>query len=173
MRYRLDDAQHRNSNTIVETALNYNTNAPDQACVAALTAAITETSIYIYANNQVQASMNYRHDKVASEQDYVGLFQYPASRFRDIGADMDPAKATQIFLYQMVRIRGWQNMDPGVLAQQVQRRGTAARYQQWVSAARNLCQFGEGDNGGNSGGYNGGNNGGYNGGYNGGNNYNY
>ncbi|KAE8245705.1 hypothetical protein A4X03_0g7447, partial [Tilletia caries] len=123
MRVQLTEAQERNTRTITQTALNYNTNAPYQACLAAMTAAITETEIYIYANSRVPASMNYHYDGVTTEQDYVGIFQYPASRFRNIGADMDPAYATQIFLYQMVRISGWQNMDPGTLAQQVQHRG--------------------------------------------------
>ncbi|CAD6986034.1 unnamed protein product [Tilletia controversa] len=119
--FALDSTQQGHANTVVNTALNYGTTAPDQACVTAVATAITESALYNYANSGVPASLNYPHDRVGSDHDSVGLFQQRVSIYKNLAADMDPAGSTRQFLAEMVRISGWQTMDPGTLAQKVQR----------------------------------------------------
>ncbi|KAK0556199.1 hypothetical protein OC846_001293 [Tilletia horrida] len=127
--FALDSTQQNNADIIAQTALNYGTSAPDQACVTAVATAITESSLYMYANRNVPASLNYPHDKVGSDHDSVGLFQQRVSIYKNIAADMDAAGSTRQFLAEMVRVSGWQ---------------TPTRYEGNVPAARNICNSGSG-----------------------------
>ncbi|KAK0556201.1 hypothetical protein OC846_001295 [Tilletia horrida] len=119
--FALDSTQQNNANIVAQTAKNYGTSAPIQACVTAVATAITESNLYMYANKNVPASLNYPHDKVGSDHDSVGLFQQRVSIYKNIAADMNAAGSTRQFLAEMVKISGWQTMDPGTLAQKVQR----------------------------------------------------
>ncbi|KAK0525148.1 hypothetical protein OC834_005277, partial [Tilletia horrida] len=117
----LDSTQQSHAQTIANVAKNYGTNDPQHACVTAVATAITESALYIYANSNVPASLNYAHDKVGSDHDSVGLFQQRVSIYKNIAADMDATGSTRQFLAEMVKISGWQSIAPGTLAQKVQR----------------------------------------------------
>lgn len=50
-----------------------------QACLAVISTALQESTLHIYANPAVPASMNYPHDLVGGDQDSVGKFQQKQS----------------------------------------------------------------------------------------------
>lgn len=51
------------------------------ACKVAFATAITESNIYIYANDKVPESKKYHYDKVGSDNDSVGIFQQRAKYY--------------------------------------------------------------------------------------------
>ena len=112
---------------------------PRQACLAAITTAITETALKNYANSGVSASFNYPYDAVGSDHDSVGLFQQRVSGYTNIAADMSPTGSTSQFLDRMINISGWQTMDVGTLCQKVQVSAYPDRYNNNVGAAQNIC----------------------------------
>lgn len=91
----------------------------------------------MWANNAVPESLNFPHDAVGSDYDSVGLFQQ-----RDNGAwgtvaqRMDPFESALMFFDQFPD--GWQSMDPGAVAQSVQRSAFPDRYGQKMSRAQEL-----------------------------------
>lgn len=47
---------------------------PRQACLAVISTALQESTLHIYANNRVPASLKYPHDLVGGDQDSIGTF---------------------------------------------------------------------------------------------------
>jgi hypothetical protein len=98
-----------------------------------------QSSILIYANSAVPASLNYPHDAVGSDHDSVGIFQQRAVYYPNIAADMDPAKSAAQFFAKMKEVSGWQTMNVGELCQKVQGSAYPTRYQEHLSAAESIC----------------------------------
>ncbi|KAJ3498302.1 hypothetical protein NLG97_g1232 [Lecanicillium saksenae] len=57
-----------------------------------------ESTLHIYANNPVPASLNYPHDLVGGDQDSIGMFQQRPEWYPDIAADMSASDSTHQFL---------------------------------------------------------------------------
>ena len=113
-----------------------------QGCLAAITTGLTESSIYVYANNAVPSSLNYPYDKIGSDYDSIGIFQQRASIYTNIAADMDPARSAAQFFTGMKAISGWQTMNVGDLCQAVQKSAYPDRYEANVPAAESICTAG-------------------------------
>ncbi|KAK1244109.1 hypothetical protein MKX08_002247 [Trichoderma sp. CBMAI-0020] len=111
-------------------------------CRAAIATAMVESSIIMYANNAVPESLKYHHDRISSDRDHVGLFQQPASIYRNVKCDMDPACSAGQFFAEMKTVRGWQTMAVGTLAQKIQRSAYPDRYAKQVGLATNVCKAG-------------------------------
>lgn len=101
-----------------------------------------QSSIIMYANSKVPASLNYPHDRVGSDHDSVGIFQQRASIYKDVACDMDAACSAGQFFQEMRRIKGWQTMAVGTLCQKVQRSAYPDRYNKRVAEARSICSAG-------------------------------
>ncbi|KAF7712227.1 Uncharacterized protein PECH_003816 [Penicillium ucsense] len=111
-------------------------------CSAGIATALVESSILIYANNAVPASLNYPHDAVGSDSDSVGIFQQRARYYPNIAADMDAARSAAQFFAKMKSISGWQTMAVGTLCQKVQVSAYPDRYAARVTEAQNICKAG-------------------------------
>ncbi|KAK2612677.1 hypothetical protein QQS21_001294 [Conoideocrella luteorostrata] len=111
-------------------------------CQAAIATALTESSLIMYANKGVPASLNYPHDRVGSDHDSIGLFQQRASIYKNIKCDMDAACSAGQFFTEMKRIKGWQNIAVGTLCQKVQRSAYPDRYNKFVPTAQKVCKAG-------------------------------
>jgi hypothetical protein len=96
------------------------------ACKAAFATAITESNIYIYANENVPKSKDYHHDKVGSDHDSVGIYQQRVKYYK-LAEAMSPAKSTHAFLKKMRSVKDWQKAKSyeqiGVVCQKVQGSG--------------------------------------------------
>ncbi|EPS31839.1 hypothetical protein POX_d05969 [Penicillium oxalicum] len=113
-----------------------------QGCSAGIATALVESSILIYANNAVPASLNYPHDAVGSDHDSIGIFQQRAMYYPNIAADMDAAKSAAQFFQKMKSISGWQTMAIGTLCQKVQVSAYPDRYAARAADAQNICKAG-------------------------------
>ncbi|KAK9319794.1 hypothetical protein V1517DRAFT_28082 [Lipomyces orientalis] len=133
----LDATQSSHARAIIAEAKRENLG--HQGCLAAITTAITESNILIYANRNVPASFNYPYDDVGHDYDSVGIFQQRVKYYPDIAADMDPAQSAGQFFAVMVKVSGWQTMDIGELCQTVQVSAFPAAYEPNVPAAQAIC----------------------------------
>jgi len=111
-------------------------------CQAAIATALTESSLIMYANKAVPASMKLPHDRVGSDHDSVGLFQQRASIYKNVKCDMGAACSAGQFFTEMKRVKGWQSMAVGKLCQRVQRSAYPDRYNKFVSTATKACKAG-------------------------------
>lgn len=68
----LDDVQSRNAAAAIGEVRAEGLNR--QACLAVISTALQESTLHIYANPAVPASMNYPHDLVGGDQDSIGKF---------------------------------------------------------------------------------------------------
>ncbi|KAF7548361.1 hypothetical protein G7046_g8703 [Stylonectria norvegica] len=110
-----------------------------QACLAVISTALQESTLHIYANNAVPASLNYPHDLVGGDQDSIGMFQQRPEWYPDIAKDMSAAGSTAQFLAAMVQIAGWQTMEISALDQAVQRAEAGNLYAQRIPLATQVC----------------------------------
>ncbi|MGO1827364.1 MAG: phage tail protein [Corynebacterium variabile] len=94
----------------------------------------------MYANNAVPESLNYRHDAVGSDGTSVGLFQQTEGNGWGTVADrMDAYKSAGMFYDVMLDFfPDWKTMDPGSVAQGVQRSAYPDRYSTQMSRAQQL-----------------------------------
>ncbi|KAK3896787.1 hypothetical protein C8A05DRAFT_39664 [Staphylotrichum tortipilum] len=111
-------------------------------CEAGIATAIVESSILIYANSKVPASLKYPHDRVGSDHDSVGIFQQRAIYYPNIAADMDAARSAAQFFAKMKNVSGWKTMAVGKLCQKVQVSAYPDRYAAQVSKATKICAAG-------------------------------
>ncbi|KAK9482850.1 hypothetical protein V1527DRAFT_515482 [Lipomyces starkeyi] len=133
----LDSTQSSHARAIIAEAKRENLG--HQGCLAAITTAITESNIRIYANSGVPASFNYLYDAVGNDHDSVGIFQQRVTYYPNIAADMDPAQSAEQFFNVMLTISGWQTMDVGDLCQAVQKSAYPGAYEPNVPAAQAIC----------------------------------
>lgn len=96
--------------------------APPNVIVAALMAALQESSLRNLSNDAVEGSAGYAHDGVGSDHDSVGPWQMRASVWGGAGIDqlMNPAYQANWFYGQAEKASGAASMDPGELAQLVE-----------------------------------------------------
>ena len=94
----------------------------------------------MYANNAVPESLNYRHDAVGFDGTSVGLFQQTEGNGWGTVADrMDAYKSAGMFYDVMLDFfPDWKTMDPGSVAQGVQRSAYPDRYSTQMSRAQQL-----------------------------------
>jgi hypothetical protein len=96
------------------------------ACKIAFATAITESNIYIYANNNVPKSKDYPYDKIGSDHDSVGVFQQRI-KYYPLAEAIDPAKSAHLFFKRMETVKTWKQAKTdkqiGVICQKVQGSG--------------------------------------------------
>jgi hypothetical protein len=93
----------------------------------ALSVALVESNLTMYANSNVPESLNIPHDKVGSDHDSVGLFQQRCPMWGPAEVLMDPAQSAGLFYDRLVKL-DYNNTGrlPGDYAADVQR--PAAQY---------------------------------------------
>ncbi|KAK2612610.1 hypothetical protein QQS21_001382 [Conoideocrella luteorostrata] len=111
-------------------------------CEAGIATGLVESSIIMYANKKVPASLKYPHDRVGSDHDSIGIFQQRASIYKNIKCDMDAGCSAGQFFTEMKRIKGWQKIPVGKLCQKVQRSAYPDRYNKRVGEATKVCAAG-------------------------------
>ncbi|MEV0133888.1 M23 family metallopeptidase [Dactylosporangium sp. NPDC050688] len=139
----LSEAQRRNSITIIGVAKGFN--VPVQGWVIALMTAQQEASLLNKASRRNPGSLNYPHDGVdAGDHDSVGLFQQ-RDAWGPMAARMDPAMSAAMFFTGgedgqrgLFDVKGWQAMEPGDAAQEVQVSAYPDRYARWERLARDI-----------------------------------
>ncbi|KND91936.1 hypothetical protein TOPH_03539 [Tolypocladium ophioglossoides CBS 100239] len=134
----LDDVQTANAVAIMNE--NYAQQLGRQGCIAAITTALTESSLRILANHVVPESLNYRHDGLGSDNDSVGIFQQRAVYYTDVACNMGAACSAGQFFSDMTAVGGWQTMDVATLCQEVQRSAIPEAYKKYVGMATSICQ---------------------------------
>ncbi|GJN76941.1 hypothetical protein VFPFJ_06099 [Purpureocillium lilacinum] len=136
----LDGVQSRNARWIMEEVKKTGTGW--QGCMAAITTAITESSVRILANNAVPASLKYPRDGFGADHDSVGLYQQRAQWYKDIACDMRADCSTRQFIDRMKTIGNWQGMDVAALCQAVQISEKPTAYRNWTNLANQICRAG-------------------------------
>lgn len=89
----------------------------------------------MWANSKLPASLQLPHDAVGNNGTSTGLFQQ--QNFPEWGSleqRMDPAESARMFFEHFPS--GWESMDPGSVAQAVQRSSLPYRYSQEMDAGR-------------------------------------
>lgn len=92
----------------------------------ALSVALVESGMKMYANSKVPESMNIPHDAVGTDHDSVGLFQQRCPMWGPAAVLMDPAKSAGLFYDRLVKLDYNGSRPPGDYAADVQR--PAAQY---------------------------------------------
>nr|WJZ50366.1 GH184 muramidase [Aspergillus sp. XZ2668] len=136
----LDSTQSAHARAIIGEAKSQNVGR--QGCLAGIATALVESSMLMYANSNVAASLSYPHDAVGSDYDSVGLFQQRVSIYTNLAADMDAAQSAGQFFDEMKKVSGWETMNVGDLCQEVQRSAYPDRYAGEVSTAESICSAG-------------------------------
>ncbi|MDV6275309.1 hypothetical protein R3Q06_17575 [Rhodococcus erythropolis] len=93
----------------------------------------------MFANSGLAASLNLPHDAVGSNGSSTGLFQqqdFP--EWGTLEQRMNPFESAKMF-YEKFPL-GWELMDPGMVAQAVQRSAFPAKYGQALGRARELVE---------------------------------
>ncbi|MBE7192161.1 MAG: C40 family peptidase [Gordonia polyisoprenivorans] len=108
--------------------------------VVALTVGFDESGLRNLANSKVPESLAIPHDGVGSDGHSVGIMQQQFDQgWGTVAELMNPAIATDKFLDALVKVPGWQTMDPAVAATTVQNnRDGAAPYVQHVPVAQRM-----------------------------------
>jgi len=133
----LSARQSDHARVIASTAKSMN--LPQSACVIAISVALVESSITIYANSNVPASLNIPHEAVGSDHFSVGIFQQQTPMWGTVEQCMGVASSATLFYNALQRVSGWQSLDPGVAAQKVQKSAYPDRYQQRVGEGKSVC----------------------------------
>lgn len=91
----------------------------------------------MWANSKLPASLQLPHDAVGNNGTSVGLFQQQDfAEWGSLAERMDPAASARMFFEHFPS--GWESMDPGSVAQAVQRSSLPYRYSQEMDAGRAL-----------------------------------
>lgn len=101
--------------------------------------ALVETNMRMYANSTVPESLNLPHDAVGKDHDSVGLFQQRAS-WGSVADRMDAYKSAKLFYAALVKVPGWESMEPGAAAQAVQKSAFPGRYSGRMGQAAQLVE---------------------------------
>ena len=113
----LNEVQAQNARTIVATAV---TDAGRQAAVIALMTAMTESSLLVLGNPNDPHGTTLPNQGLGYDHDSLGLFQQRPG-WGTAAQRMDPVTSTHLFLEALLPLPGWQQAEPWVAAQQVQR----------------------------------------------------
>ncbi|OAA46511.1 NLP/P60 protein [Beauveria brongniartii RCEF 3172] len=133
----LDAVQSRNAAAAIGQVRAEGLNR--QACLAVISTTLQESTLHVYANPVVPASINYPHDLVGGDQDSTGMFQQRPEYYPDIAADMSAAGSTRQFLAAMKQVSNWQTMEVSALDQAVQRAEAGNLYAQRLPLASRVC----------------------------------
>ncbi len=111
----------------------------EQAAVIGEATALVEVGdpLKMFANARLPASLNLPHDAVGSNGSSTGLFQqqdFP--EWGTLEQRMNPFESAKMFYEHFPP--GWELMDPGMVAQSVQRSAFPAKYGQAMDRAREL-----------------------------------
>ncbi len=114
-------------------------NAPDEALVLDLMAALQESTIRNLANSNVPDSLNYPHDAVGSDHKSVGTLQEQVDMgWGTLDQLMQPSWQSTQFLTRLLRLPGWQTMSPTNAIQAIQHSAAGDAYQRWESPAEQI-----------------------------------
>jgi hypothetical protein len=80
----LSSVQPARARDVIAAAVSANVGR--QGCLAAVTTAITESNIQVYANEGVPESLSYPYDAIGSDHDSIGIFQQRACIYTNISA---------------------------------------------------------------------------------------
>lgn len=93
----------------------------------ALSVALVESNLVMYANSSVPQSLNMPHEAVGHDYDSVGLFQQRCPMWGPVEVLMDPAKSAGLFYDRLAKLDyNSQQRSPGWFAAEIQR--PAAQY---------------------------------------------
>jgi len=107
----------------------------DRGIIIALSTALVESGMKMYANNADPQSLDYPHDAVGSDHDSVGLFQQRNNGAWGTLADrMDPAKSAGMF-YDKLDDADYNTGDMGAHAQRVQGSAFPEKYAEKMTEA--------------------------------------
>ena len=110
----------------------------DRGIIIALSTALVESGMKMYANNADPQSLDYPHDAVGSDHDSVGLFQQRNNGAWGTLADrMDPAKSAGMF-YDKLDDADYNSGDMGAHAQRVQGSAFPEKYAQRMDEAAGM-----------------------------------
>jgi cell wall-associated NlpC family hydrolase len=113
----LTDAQAQNARTIVAIA---STRGGREAAMIAVMVAVTESSLLVLGNPNDPTGSALPNQGLGHDHDSLGLFQQRPT-WGTAAQRMDPVASTGLFLDELLEIPGWQQADPWVVAQRVQR----------------------------------------------------
>ncbi len=106
-----------------------------KAAVIALMTAMQESSLLMYANSNVPASLALPHDAVGSDHDSVGLFQQRGNgAWGSLQQRMNARASAGAFLAALARFN-YESMNENDAAQKVQVSGTPLAYGKWKGDA--------------------------------------
>lgn len=143
----LNGTQLNNAGSIISAAAR-NTRVGRKGALISLMAALTESSLLMYANSNVPESLSYPHDAVGSDHDSLGFFQMrPSTGWGSVRNLMNADYDARAFFggasgpnypspRGMLDINGWQTMDPGVVCQAVEVSAFPDMYQNYQPVAQ-------------------------------------
>lgn len=115
----LNASQAANARTVV--AVGRGMGMSDRDIETALMVALTESSLLMYANSSVPASLSYSHDAVGHDTDSLGIFQQrPSAGWGSISQLMSAEYDAHKFYSTLAGKRGRALQSPWMAAQSVQ-----------------------------------------------------
>lgn len=110
---------------------------PQRGQVIAVAVAMQESTLWMYANDTVPASLQVPHQKVGRDYDSVGLFQQRPG-WGSVAERMDPATSAKLFYRHLLALPGWEQLPVTVAAQTVQVSAYPNAYAKWENLATQL-----------------------------------
>ncbi|KAB8272840.1 hypothetical protein BDV30DRAFT_239150 [Aspergillus minisclerotigenes] len=101
----------------------------------------SKTNLMMSANKAVPSSMKFPHDRVGTNGDAVGIFQQPASIYKNVPCDMNAACSAGQLYREIKKIQGWKNMDITTICQKTHY-SNCDQYTERVGLATNVCKAG-------------------------------
>ncbi len=147
------DLKHTYGSVIV--AVGKEMGIPEQGWVVAISVALEESGIKVYANDglgddlapdqrDVDRSLELPHDAVGTDHGSVGIFQQQYPWWGTLEDLMDPTASSRKFYDALVEVDGWEEMPVTEAAQAVQRSAYPDAYARWEPEARALVDELEG-----------------------------
>ena len=91
-----------------------------RAADISLEVALTESSLLMYANSGIPASLTYPHDAVGHDHNSLGLFQQRNGMWGTVGELMSAPISTKKFLHALLALGNWTTGANWTIAQRVQ-----------------------------------------------------
>lgn len=136
----LDAVQSKNAEAVIGAVKA--AGLTTHGCITVIATALQESTLHVYANPAVPASMNMPHDIVGGDQDSVGIFQQRPGYYPDVAADMSPSGSAAQFIARLKAVPGYETMEPSALAQMVQHAQAGNLYAQRIPLATQVCAAG-------------------------------
>lgn len=143
----LDATQSDRARAVIETGQQLG--IPQEGIVIALAVVSQESGFRVYANDGrgrdlapdqagVGRSVDLPHDAVGSDHGSLGLFQQQWPWWGSLNELMDPATSARLFYEALAGVPAWEAMDPGAVAQAVQRSAYPGAYDDDIELARTI-----------------------------------